>query len=119
MEIQTQSSVSPCHIKNLSSQGEKLFNLFINILSSILSLPPWIKTVHEILYIYRINKGQYFMCLANYVMVCGLVRRNYTCLGSHGFACAEMFGNKNVVYISIYKANTFHHQRGCTSIFKT
>ena len=59
------------------------------------------------------------MCLANYVMVCGLVHRNYTCLGSHGFACAEMFGNKNVVYISIYKANTFHHQGGCTSIFKT
>jgi len=39
MELQTQSSATPCHVKNLSSQVEKLFNLFISILSSILSSP--------------------------------------------------------------------------------
>ena len=59
------------------------------------------------------------MCLTNYVMIRGLVCRDYTCMGSHAFACAEMFGNKNVVYISIHKDNTFHHQGGCTNIFKT
>jgi len=70
MELQTQSSVSPRHVKNLGCQVEKLFNLFINILSSTLSLPPWLKTVHEILYIYCIKREAvfYVSCKLRYGM---------------------------------------------------
>jgi hypothetical protein len=59
MEQQTQLSVSSCHVKNLSCQVEKLFNLFI--FSPAFSLfPPWIQMVHEILYTYCIKQGTVF-----------------------------------------------------------